>query len=90
MSGHIDTYSLERPLVIPTLQHTISPNELTRNVNILTATGRPVMPLYQSTGQGATSSAAPLFKLVPYSPSLPVFQHKQDVSVAASTGFKHS
>jgi len=58
MSGHIYTYSLERPLVIPTLQHTISPNELTRNVNILTATRRPVMPLYQSTRRYIFSSAA--------------------------------
>jgi len=70
--------------VIPTLQHTISPNELTRNANILTATRKPVTPLHQSTRCYTYSSAA--VQLMPYSPSLPVLQHKQDVRVAASAG----
>lgn len=48
------------PLVIPTLQHTNSPNELTRNVNILTATRRLVTPFYQSTRHCIFSSAAVL------------------------------
>jgi len=46
------------PVVISTLQHTVSPNELTRNVNILTATRRFVMPFYQSTRHYIFSSAA--------------------------------